>query len=125
MLYLRVKRKIKKLTKELVSTYVSHIEDKIDSGALLYVSTGLDDSYEAYGALFSEVLLYLLGLEGYKGKFPIVLVEECACLLRDSVQLDTSYKRVTTKYPKGIYDVCMTLYAMVVEDLAVARGNMS
>ncbi len=120
---MNVADKARKLSRDIIKTYVHHVRNKIKAGDEKYISSGLDTDLVIYENLFLEVLAVTLGASTKTLVFPHDLVMDCVGAL-DLMLVDSKYKSILTKYTPVVYDVCTLLFSKVEKGVREREGTL-
>lgn len=116
---------IKRMSKELVLSYVYHVRDRVKEGNLEYINSGLDEDVNVYAKIFKTVLRRVLigSKRGLRGVSPVVL-EECSAELEKTIKVMGYTKAVGNMFTSQcIYDVCAVVLGKVKDEVYSSMGN--
>lgn len=113
---MRVSDSIRYLARDIIRTYVKHIQHRIAINDSKYVLSGIDRDIDTYEELFEVVLKVVFNKGQDYQNFDGFIVEETAGMI-DIMIADSKYSKIMKKYSEGVYDTCLLIYKKVEKGL--------
>jgi len=114
--------KVRKLARDIITTYVHHVYHKVRDKDSKYIESGIDGNLFLYEELFIDTVGILLGRKYISEKFSQELVLDCVGVL-DTMLADHKYTKTVEKYHEAVYDSCALLFNKVERGLR-ERGTL-